>query len=178
MSNSGSTNSILFFNINGSGLGHLSRCLAYARRLRDRARPVFFSLASAIEVIEEMGFEGDYFVSDFSTAAHQRAWNRELALRFGLMLESVRPEVVVFDGTWPFGGFLDACEAFGVRRKVWSNRGLHREGAPEVPVEESLFDLVLEPGEIGTGPAVLRAERPGRKVMVPPVTMAWAACMP
>ena len=42
---------VLFFNINGNGTGHLSRCLAYARRIQGRARPVFFAWASAIEVI-------------------------------------------------------------------------------------------------------------------------------
>ena len=70
---------ILFFNINGSGLGHLSRRLAYARRMRGRARPIFFSLASAIEIIEDMGFEADYFVSEFWSRSHINAWNRELA---------------------------------------------------------------------------------------------------
>jgi len=161
----------LFFNINGSGLGHLSRCLAYARRIQGRARSVFFSLASAIEVIENMGFEADYFVSPFWSRSHINAWNRELAARLGLMLEEVQPEVVVFDGTWPFQGFLDACEHFGVRRLVWSNRGLHKADFHPVPIDEGLFDLVIQPGEIGTGFNVERAERPGRKITTPPVTL-------
>ena len=93
---------ILFFNINGSGLGHLSRCLAYARRMQGRARPVFFSTASAIEIIHEMGFEADYFVSEFWSRSHINAWNRELAMRFGLLLEELRPHAGVFDGTPQF----------------------------------------------------------------------------
>jgi len=56
---------VLFFNVNGSSMGHLNRRLAYARQLKGRARSVFFSLASTIEMIEEMGFEADYFVSHF-----------------------------------------------------------------------------------------------------------------
>lgn len=54
--------SIVFFPVNGSGMGHLTRCLAYARRLRNRAECVFFSLSSAMEVVEDMGFKGDYLV--------------------------------------------------------------------------------------------------------------------
>jgi UDP:flavonoid glycosyltransferase YjiC (YdhE family) len=162
---------ILFFNINGSGLGHLSRCLAYARRLQGRARPIFFSLASAIEIIHDMGFEADYFVSTFWSRSHINAWNRELAMRFGLMLEEVRPAAVVFDGTWPFHGFMDACDAYGVPLRVWSNRGLHKEDFEPVPVKESAFDLVIQPGEIGMGFAIERAEQPGRKVTTPPVTL-------
>jgi UDP:flavonoid glycosyltransferase YjiC (YdhE family) len=162
---------VLFFNINGSGLGHLTRCLAYARRMQGRARPVFFSLASALEFIHDMGFEADYFVSEFWSRSHINAWNRELAVRFGLMLEEVRPAAVVFDGTWPFLGFMHACDLRRVPIRVWSNRGLHKDDFEPVPVEESAFDLVIEPGEIGTGFSIERAERPGRKVTTPPVLL-------
>ena len=162
---------ILFFNINGNGLGHLSRCLAYARRMQGRARPVFFSLASAIEIIHDMGFEADYFVSEFWSRSHINAWNRELAVRFGLMLEEVRPAAVVFDGTWPFHGFMHACDIQRVPVRVWSNRGLHKDDFEPVPIKESAFDLVIQPGEIGTDFAVERARRPGRKVTTPPVTL-------
>lgn len=162
---------ILFFNINGSGTGHLSRCLAYARRMQGRAKPVFFSLASALEIIQDMGFEADYFVSPFWSRSHINAWNRELAVRLGLILEEVRPAVAVFDGTWPFHGFMHACDVYGVPLRVWSNRGLHKEDFETVPVEESAFDLVIQPGEIGAEFVVERAERPGRKVTTPPVTV-------
>ena len=141
---------IVLFNINGSGLGHLSRCLAYARRMRGRARPIFFSLASALEIIEEMGFEADYFVSEFWSRSHINAWNRELAIRFGLMLEEVKPQAVLFDGSWPFHGFMHACDQYGVGIRIWSNRGLYKEDSETIPIEETEFDLVIEPGEIGS----------------------------
>jgi UDP:flavonoid glycosyltransferase YjiC (YdhE family) len=160
---------ILFFNVNGSGMGHLNRCLSYARRLRDRARPVFFSLASAIELIEEMGFEADYFVSPYWSASSTFAWNSELAVRFGMMLERVCPDVIVFDGTWPFQGFLATCETFGSPALVWSNRGLLKEGAKTVPVEESLFDLVIQPGELGAQESEAPLEGGGTRALVPPV---------
>jgi len=162
---------ILFFNINGSGTGHLSRCLAYAHRLRGRARPIFFSLASAIEIIHEMGFEADYFVSEFWSRSHINAWNRELAIRVGLMLEEVRPVAVVFDGTWPFHGFMHACDKNRVPVRIWSNRGLHKKDFQPVPIEESDFDLVINPGEVGSAFKIESAERPGRKVVTPPVTL-------
>lgn len=162
---------ILFFNINGSGLGHLSRCLAYARRLQGRARSVFFSTAAAIEMIEDMGFEADYFVSEFWSRSHINAWNRELAVRFGLLLEELRPHAVVFDGTWPFHGFMDACDVCKVPVRVWSNRGLHKPDFEPVPVPETRFDLVISPGEIGTEFAIERPETPGRRIATPPVTL-------
>lgn len=163
---------ILFLPTNGSGLGHLTRCLAYARRLLDRAESVFFSLSSAIEFIEEMGFQADYFVSPFWSCSSTYDWNCELAVRFGLMLERTRPDVVVFDGTWPFQGFLAACRAYGRPLKmVWSNRGLLKKDAKAVPVDESLFDLIIQPGELGMGYAEATLPRGGAKVTVPPVTL-------
>lgn len=162
---------ILFFNINGSGTGHLSRCLAYAHRMRGRANPVFLSLASAIEIIHEMGFEADYFVSEFWSRSHINAWNRELAIRMGLMLEELRPVAAVFDGSWPFAGFMHACDQFDVPVRIWSDRGLYKEDMEAVPVAESEFDLVIQPGEVGSDFTVERARRPGRKVTTPPVTL-------
>ncbi len=166
---------ILFFNINGSGMGHMTTCLAYAHRLRDRARCVFFSLASAIEFIHDFGFEADYFVSPFWSRAKSRVWNEQLVRRFGLMLEHVRPDAVVFDGTWPFQGMLDAVAAYGsVYRKprlVWSDLVLYKPDTPPVPVSESLFDLVIHIGELGSDFRVERDVAPGRRVRVPPVTL-------
>lgn len=161
--------SILFFNVNGSGMGHLNRCLSYARRLRGRARLFFFSLASAIELIEEMGFEADYFVSPYWSTSSTFAWNSELAVRFGMVLERVRPDVIVFDGTWPFQGFLAACEAYGSPALVWSNRGLLKADAKTVPVDESVFDLVVQPGELGATESETVIEGGGIRLLVPPV---------
>ena len=120
---------ILFFNINGLGLGHLSTCLAYAHRIRDHARPVFFSLAPAIEKIHDMGFEADYLVSPSWSRAANRHWNKHLALRLGMLLERVRPKVLVFDGTWPFHGLLFAA---GARRITLTALGILQYIAPTI----------------------------------------------
>jgi UDP:flavonoid glycosyltransferase YjiC (YdhE family) len=162
---------VVLFNINGSGMGHMSTCLAYANRLRGRARPVFFSLASAIEMIHAMGFEADYFVSRFWSRATAWEWDRQLALRLGMLFERVRPEVVVFDGTWPFRGLLHAARAYGVPRMVWSNLVLYKQGMRKVPVSESNFDLVIQLGELGTRFVLEREAMPCRKITIPPVTL-------
>ena len=167
-----SSPSFLFFPVNGSGMGHLTRCLAYARRLRDRAACVFFSLSSAMEFVEEMGFAGEYFVSPFWSVNSTYAWNCELAVRFGMLLERVRPDVVVFDGTWPFQGFLAACKAYGQPLKlVWSNRGLLKQTAKQIPVDKALFDLLIHPGELGAERAEELTEEGVPQLTVPPVLL-------
>ena len=149
----------------------MSFCLAYANRLKGRADPVFFSLASAIEMIQDMGFEADYFVSPPWSRATSWSWNGQLATRLGMVLERVKPEIIVFDGTWPFYGLFRAAEVYGAPKLVWSNLTLYRKDFPAVPVSEAQFDLVIGLGEIGTTYTVERAERPGRKVMIPPLTV-------
>lgn len=162
---------ILFFNTNGAGLGHMNRCLAYARRLRGRAEPYFFSLASAIEIIEEMGFPAEYFVSPNWSTNSANDWNRELCVRLGMMLERVRPQLVMFDGTWPYRGFVQACRAYGEMPVVWSNRGLHRQGKSQWPADAALFELIVQPGELGAESGTGVAESGCRRLMVPPVCL-------
>jgi hypothetical protein len=165
---------VLFFNVNGSGLGHMNRCLAYARAISDRAKPYFFSLASGIEIIEEFGYEADYFVSPYWSDCDSYAWNCELAIRFRLMLELVNPDVVVFDGTWPFQGFLSAIKAFKDKPQlVWSNRGLFKKDIKQVPVPEELFDLVIVPGELGSRYAISQ-QGTCCKIIVPQVSLLSA----
>lgn len=153
-------------------MGHLNRCLAYARRIRDRLRPVFFSLASAIEVIEGMGFEAEYFVSHFWSGNSTFAWNSELAIRLGMLLERIEPQAVVFDGPWPYQGFAAAVRAYaGSPALVWSNRGLLKAGARTSTMDDRIFDLVLQPGELGSIRTETVAGNGQRKVLVPPVCL-------
>lgn len=147
----------------------MNRCLSYARRIRGRAKLVFFSLASAIDIIEEMGFDVDYFVSINWSRASSRDWNRELCLRFGLMLERVAPEIVVFDGTWPYQGFVTACETYANSKLVWSNRGLHQKGKEKTFPRRDLFSLIIHPGEVGESFAVEDNFISGTQIRVPPV---------
>ena len=161
----------LFFNVNGSGLGHMNRCLTYARQMQGIAKSYFFSLASAMEIIESFGFKGDYFVSHYWSSNNSYDWNCELAVRFGLVLERVQPDVVVFDGTWPFQGFLAACKTYGVPKIVWSNRGLLKDETAPVPVDRAAFDLVIQPGELGTLASEVLNDECSKHLAVPPVCL-------
>ena len=49
---------ILFTTSNGTGLGHLTRSMAIARRLGDEVEPLFLTLSAAAPVVERMGFRG------------------------------------------------------------------------------------------------------------------------
>lgn len=153
----------------------MTRCLAYARALRicnPQAEITFFSLSSAVEFLETMGFSADYFVSPFWSCNSATNWNSELIIRFGLMLEQVQPHLVVFDGVWPFQGFLQALRAYGRPvKKVWSRRGLLKPDSKTVPVDTANFDLILQPGELGAVAAQAPDARGVQTLTVPPVAL-------
>jgi UDP:flavonoid glycosyltransferase YjiC (YdhE family) len=160
------------FPTNGSGLGHMTRCLAYARHIPDGTDCSFFSLASAGESIEDFGFAVEYFISPFWSQNSTYDWNCELAVRFGMMLERVQPQVVVFDGTWPFQGFLAACKAYSRPLKlVWSNRGLLKEDSKQVSTDTTIFDLIIRPGELGSAVHEEMLPISVPRLTVPPVTL-------
>ena len=59
---------ILFTTSNGTGLGHLTRSMAIARRLPDAVEPLFLTLSAAAPVVEQMGFPVEY-VASYATPA-------------------------------------------------------------------------------------------------------------
>jgi UDP:flavonoid glycosyltransferase YjiC (YdhE family) len=124
-----------------------------------------------MEMIHDLGYEGDYFVSRFWSRATAWDWDRQLALRLGMLFERVRPAVVVFDGTWPYRGLLHATSAYGACRTVWSNLTLYKPDFREVPVSESNFDLIIRLGELGSSFTVNDESTATRKVTVPPITL-------
>ena len=74
-------------------------------------------------------------------------------------------------GTWPFQGFLVACKAHSAPALIWSNRGLLKEDVTRTPVDESLFDLIIQPGELGAVKSESPLEGGGKRVTVPPVCL-------
>lgn len=162
---------IAFFPTNGAGMGHLTRCLAYARRLADSADIFFFSQCSAVGVIEDMGFQAEYFISPLWSSNTSYCWNSELSVRVGGFLEQTRPDIIVFDGVWPYQGFMSGCRAYGRHLKiVWSHRGLLKDKSRNTHVDMSRFALTIRPGELGT------VEKKDTEIhcgefLVPPVTL-------
>lgn len=166
------THTVLFIPINGSGLGHLNRCLAYARHMPPSWRCVFFSLSAAIAPVLNMGYEVDYFLSHFWTTNNSTNWNRELAVRLGLLLEHVRPDVLLFDGVYPYLGLKRALLAYRKPLKlIWSRRGLQKNAGKEKD-DSDLFDLVIQPGEIHDSPCrTAGADGKPPILTTPPVTL-------
>ena len=157
---------ILFTTSNGTGLGHLTRSMAIARRLGDRAEPLFLTLSAAAPVVESMGFPVEY-VASYATpgAGNDYRWSRRLRARLRAVINEAEPDLIVFDGTHPYEALLGALPSAGTA--VWCRRPLWRRGASRVPLNRAgAFDAVIEPGELAesedVGPTVALRERAHR----------------
>jgi glycosyltransferase involved in cell wall biosynthesis len=141
--------SLLLISSNGSGMGHLTRLISYARRAQPDLAPHFLSLSQAVAVVAQFGFPFEYLPSAGATGLSSRRWHDLFAERVSEAVARLRPAVVVFDGTWPYDGIPRVREAHPEVRWVWSRRGMWRPGRSTEQLDKAAwFDLVLAPGEL------------------------------
>ena len=103
--------SLLLISSNGSGMGHLTRLIAYARRAQTDLAPHFLSLSQAVSVVSQFGFPFEYVPSAGATGLSSRRWHELFAERVSDAVARLRPAVVVFDGTWLYDGIPRVREA-------------------------------------------------------------------
>lgn len=140
---------ILFVTSNGTGLGHLTRSLAIARRLGPELEPVFITFSAGAPVVREQGFPVEYIASyDRPGAGTDLGWTLRTRERLRVAVGEIEPAVVMFDGTHPYERLLPALRSTGAPL-VWCRRALWRADADTAPLHRThLFNAVLEPGEL------------------------------
>ena len=140
---------VLFISSNGTGMGHLTRLLAMARRSGPEFSPVFASMSQAVPAVDSEGYPWEYIPSKGDLGIGNRRWNALYERRMRELLARRRPEAIVFDGTYPYDGLFAAAAALPQARLVWSRRGMWRsDGAGHQLARSSRFDLVIEPGDL------------------------------
>ena len=163
---------VLYITSNGVGMGHLTRCLASARRLPTGVRPIVLTMSKAFGVVADQGISGGYLPYFRSVGLPEETWQASLDAEIEEALGFWRPNVVVFDGNVPYPGMLSAFERYPAIWKVWQRRGMWRQGSGDASLaSEPHFDVVVEPGELAAafdqGPT---ANRRSRTLVVAPVT--------
>jgi UDP:flavonoid glycosyltransferase YjiC (YdhE family) len=140
---------VLFMSTNGAGVGHLMRLMAMARRAPDQVDPVFLTLSQGASVVEDAGYLVEYFASRPVSGAPSSAWHALLRERLAELIERYDIQAMVFDGTWPYRGFLEAADDHPHVQLVWSRRAMWKKGVTNEVIEEESdrFDLIIEPGE-------------------------------
>lgn len=164
--------SVLLVSSNGAGMGHLTRLLAYARRMPGGTRRHVLSLSQAVPVVEHEGIPWEYLPSQGASGLLPATWRALFAERVTEVLRRLDPDVLVFDGTHPYRGLDVALAAHPRTRAVWSRRGMWRPGRNVDQLEKAAwFDAVVEPGDLAG-----RADRGATTgvddvTRVPPVTL-------
>ena len=166
---------VLFVSSNGAGMGHLTRLLAMASRSSEQVEPMFFSLSQAVPVVATYGYPWEYCPSRGDLGIATNEWNGMFAGRFREVVRTFRPDALVFDGTWPYRGLIEARADFPQLLYVWSRRGMWRAETESSQLRHAAtFDLVVEPGEFAAaydrGPTAGRddATRVGPITLVEP----------
>jgi hypothetical protein len=141
--------SILYITSNGIGMGHLTRCMATARRLAPGVAPVIVTMSKAFGVVRDEGLAVEYLPFMRSARLEHGAWTAKIEWEVGEILDYHRPNVVVFDGNVPYEGLMQALVGRPKIWRVWQRRPLWRPdvGQDALAAAEQ-FDLVLEPAEL------------------------------
>ena len=141
---------VLMVSSNGAGVGHLMRLLSYAKHSSAHVEPLFLTFSQGGRVVDDAGYLVEYLASRSISGARSVVWHPMLRARVGELIERYDVRAVVFDGTWPYQGILDAAADHPHVQLVWSRRAMWRQGVtnPVLEHERDRFDLVLEPGEL------------------------------
>lgn len=139
---------VCFVTSNGAGMGHLTRLLAVARRLDPGIDVSFVSMSQACGVVADYGYGFEYVPSKGDMLVDGPSWNQYFNKRFLESLNRLEPDVVVFDGTWPYQGIAQAVATYDAKF-VWMRRGMWRaETVDTALVRNTGFDTVIEPGDL------------------------------
>lgn len=138
---------IAFVTSNGAGMGHLTRLLAIARNLPEDMEAVFVSLSQAVPVVAKYGFPFVYIASKGETGLSPADWNAYSEKRFTEEFDRLDPDAMIFDGTWPYRGLLNAAAARNLPM-IWSRRGMWKPETADTSLSFGRrFELILQPGE-------------------------------
>lgn len=140
---------VLYFTSNGVGMGHLTRCMATARRLPAGLPAAIVTMSKAFGVVRDEGIAVEYLPYLRAIGLDEAAWAEKLCAELTEILRYRAPDVFVFDGNVPYAGMRAALERFPAVWRVWQRRALWRPGTGRAHLEHTpFFDAVLEPGEL------------------------------
>lgn len=151
----GIENTILFIATNGAGLGHLTRCLAIARRLKLKSpglEIIFLTTSLALTTINREGFTA-YCIPSITLIKQisSSQWNSMLKCTLKQLLQLYPFKAIIFDGAIPYASISATLASSAGLTKIWVKRGGEKsdEIADKREQAELQFDYIIQPGEAG-----------------------------
>jgi predicted glycosyltransferase len=143
---------IVFMVTNGAGLGHLTRGLAVAKRLREldnTLEVVFFSTSLATEVIRNEGFMFYYIPTKSLMPETVTAvkWNEYMKSMLQQIIDIYDPAAIIFDGAYPYGGVISSLRQNDTLKSIWIKREGDKSNSLKREELEKEFDLIVVPRE-------------------------------
>ncbi|MBU5675149.1 hypothetical protein KQI88_01800 [Alkaliphilus sp. MSJ-5] len=149
---------IVFAPTNGVGLGHLTRTLAIARRVKKldpSKKIVFFTTCPAIHLVEREGFIAHYFPSlEICNKSKTRQWDYTLSQRLSRILHIYKPSMFIFDGAHPYNGILTSISPFKkIMKCIWIKKNQYTNISQLrktfIKEKEKHFHYIITPNEVG-----------------------------
>lgn len=145
---------ILFIATNGAGLGHLTRCLAVARRIKkidSDIEIIFLTTSIALNTIWREGFTAYSIPSSMlikNISAGQ--WNALLKNMIMQLLQLYSFSAVIFDGAMPYAPITAALTEKKGIPTIWIKRGSEKkeELVEKRRFAEQAFDYIIIPSEL------------------------------
>ncbi len=167
----GRTACVLMVAVNGIGLGHLTRTLAVARRLRRidrRTQVVLLTTSPAVHLAFGQAVTAYYVPSvQALPREHQEEFGGMLQRQLAALVRRHQPGAIVYDGIWPSRGLLKAMGRTRAARRYWLRRGRWKRPPHHKQLRaEDHFDLIIEPGEVGLADGAAA----GKQRRVDPIT--------
>lgn len=157
---SSSINSILFMPTNGGGLGHLTRTLAVARRLKEmypNVKIIFATTSSALDLIIKEGFLA-YSLSSNDLDSINISPGVSNTIENSLMSILLKHDIdtLVFDGVIPYISLINTIKGLNNLNTIWLQRGMYKSGkSAKVIAREKFFNLIIIPGEVNLSKGIL-----------------------
>jgi UDP:flavonoid glycosyltransferase YjiC (YdhE family) len=144
-----SNRNVVFFSTNGSGIGHLTRVMAVAKRLSNNVQPVIVTTSKAIRWVAQEGFFVEHIPDTREMMAEKNGWNDFLYRRLFDILTFYEAKAFVFDGNFPYQGVVDVISDLEHLRSFWIRRGMWKEdsggSAEKALARQKFFDFVIQP---------------------------------
>lgn len=149
------THAVLFMATNGVGLGHLTRCLSVARKMKKTLgtkQIVFLTTCPALHLIWNEGFIPFYVPSKemFKNDITGGQWDILLSSAFDNMFCLYDFDLIIFDGAIPYNSLVNALKQSEHAGKIWIRRGSAKKDMEENRQKsEEFFDYIILPSEAG-----------------------------
>lgn len=144
------TGRVLFITSNGSGMGHITRCIGISCAGSDLFSSSILTLSIASNLAKTVFPYISSFPSPDSFSARRELWHRAFSDHLLSIQRTDHPDLVVFDGTVIYTAIEDFCRATRTPL-VWIRRGLWKQGVDRTQYSAPRLyaDHLLVPADVG-----------------------------